>query len=348
MRLVQIDGSMGEGGGQILRTAVALSSITGRPIRIRNIRAKRENPGLRPQHLTAVKAVATIAGGRLVGATIGSTTLEFYPGRITGGSYSFDVGTAGSVSLVLQSLLPLMAFAESPIEVKISGGTDVPMAPTIDYMSQVLLRLLVNLGYRFELKLERRGHYPRGGGLVIARSISAAPRCMDLGERGRLLAIGLRSHASGLPRHVAERQAAAAASLVKRELGVEARVEIEVREGEDVGSGIAIWAEFDKSFMGADALGAPGKRAEIVGEEAARGLIDDIKTGAPLDRHASDMIPIYLSLTKCEALIRGAELTSHASTVLELLKILIEGFDYEVRSKGSRPFEVIIRSPGIS
>lgn len=348
MRLVEIDGSMGEGGGQILRTAVALSAIAGRPIRIYNIRAKRENPGLRPQHLTAVKAVAAMSSGRLVGATIGSTELEFYPGRIAGGSYAFDVGTAGSVSLVLQSLMPLMAMAESPIEVKISGGTDVPMAPTIDYISEVLLRLLIALGYHFEIRVERRGHYPRGGGLIIARSRPASPRCMDIAERGSLLRVALRSHASGLPSHVAERQADAAASLIKRELGVEPLVEKEVRGDGDVGSGIAVWAVFERSVMGGDALGAKGKRAEIVGEEAAKSLIEDIKTGAPLDRHASDMIPLYLSLARCQAVMRGAELTSHAATVLELLKLLVDGFEYELRGAvGSRPFEVTIRSPGI-
>jgi len=164
--LVEIDGSMGEGGGQILRTALALSAITGKPMRVYNIRARRDNPGLRPQHLTAVKAIAQICNARVKGAEVGSMTLEFYPSAIKGGSYTFDVGTAGSVPLVLQALLPVLAFADKPVTVKIRGGTDVPMAPTIDYVREVLARLTETLGYSFTIKVERRGHYPKGGGMV--------------------------------------------------------------------------------------------------------------------------------------------------------------------------------------
>ncbi|MCX8196308.1 MAG: RNA 3'-terminal phosphate cyclase [Acidilobaceae archaeon] len=348
--MIEVDGSMGEGGGQVLRTTIAVSAITGKPVRVKNIRAKRDNPGLRPQHLIAVKAIAALSGGKLVGAEIGSTTLEFYPGRIKGGSYFFDVGTAGSVSLVLQALLPVMAFAESPVEVKIVGGTDVPKAPTVDYMREVLSRLTSSMGFSFQIFLERRGHYPRGGGAVRVR-VDSPPRAFkarDFVERGNLLRVAVRSHAVRLPRHVAERQAQTAKDLLRRELGAEPEVQLE--HSEDAlgpGSGVLAWAVFESTTIGADSLGAPGKRAERVGEEAARVLLEDLSTGACLDRHASDMVPLYAALSRGTSVITGAALTSHAETTLELLNLLLEGYSYELEGSSGRPFRAIIKGAGV-
>ena len=351
LRVVEIDGSMGEGGGQILRTAIALSAITGKPIRIYNIRAKRDNPGLRPQHLTAVKAIAQLCSARVKGADVGSMTLEFYPSKIKGGSYIFDVGTAGSVPLVLQALLPVLAFSDTPVTVKIRGGTDVPMAPTIDYIREVLARLTETLGYKFTIKVERRGHYPKGGGLVVV-NVEEPPQGFkqrDFIERGELRNIMLRSHAVRLPKHVAERQANSASKIIREKLGVEPKVELEYyEEGKDPhlgpGSGVTIWALFNKSVMGSDSLGAPGKRAEIVGEEAALKLVEDITTNTALDRHASDMIPLYLALAKGTSTITGAKLTLHALTVLELLKLVLEDFEYKIEGSEGKPFKAVISS----
>lgn len=349
--VVEIDGSMGEGGGQILRTAVALSAITGKPIRIYNIRAKRDNPGLRPQHLTAVRAIAQLCNARVVGADVGSMTLEFYPSRIRGGSYVFDVGTAGSVPLVLQALLPVLAFSDRPVTLRIRGGTDVPMAPTIDYVREVLARLTQSLGYRFEVKVERRGHYPKGGGIVTV-TVEEPPggfKARDFVERGLLRSVHLRSHAVRLPKHVAERQASSAARVIREKLGVDVRRELEYyEEGRDPhlgpGSGVTVWAIFDNTVMGSDSLGAPGKRAEIVGEEAASKLVEDVATGAALDRHASDMIPLYLALSGGTATIYGAKLTLHAITVLELLKLLLDGYEYRIlEGREGEPFKVWIK-----
>ncbi len=351
MRLVEIDGSMGEGGGQILRTAIALSAITGKPVRIYNIRAKRDNPGLRPQHLTAVKAIAQLCNARVKGADVGSMVLEFYPSTVKGGDYVFDIGTAGSISLVLQALLPVLAYADRPVRVKIRGGTDVPMAPTIDYVREVLARLTEALGYRFDVRVERRGHYPKGGGMVVV-AVEEPPggfKARDFVERGQLREVALRSHAVRLPKHVSERQAKSAVAVLREALKVEPRVELEYyEEGRDPhlgpGSGVTIWALFDKSTMGSDSLGAPGKRAEVVGEEAARKLLEDIATGAALDRHASDMIPVYLALAGGVSTISGAKLTLHAMTVLELLKIVLDDFDYTLEGSEGQPFKATLRS----
>jgi len=352
--IVTIDGSMGEGGGQILRTAVALSAIIGTPIRIYNIRAKRKNPGLRPQHLTAVKAIAALSNARVLGATVGSMELYFEPRTLRGGRYEFNVGTAGSISLVLQALLPVLAFVDKPSEVVIRGGTDVPMAPTIDYVKHVLLWHLRQLGYEVELSVLRRGHYPRGGGIVEVK-VPDPPRIFkarNYVERGELEGVLVKSHAVRLPRHVAERQASAAVSLIKKHdilKHIEPEIHIESYDkGRDPhlgpGSGVLVAAFYSKTVMGADALGARGKRAELVGQEAARKLIEDLSTGAPLDRHMSDMILVYLALADRESVIWGAKLTLHALTVLDLLRIMHSSFEYEILEGGrDKPFKARIK-----
>ena len=353
-RLVEIDGSMGEGGGQILRTAVALSAVLGVPIKVYNIRAKRKNPGLRPQHLTAVKAVAELSGARVEGARVGSRELVFIPGTVRGGRFRFDVGTAGSVPLVLQALLPVMAYAPEPIEVTVTGGTDVPMAPTIDYIRYVLAWFLERIGYRVRIEVVRRGHYPRGGGLVRVR-VDEPPGGFKppvFVDRGRLLAVRGRSHAVRLPRHVAERQASSAARIIREKLGVDPEIEVEWYEpGRDPhlgpGSGILVYAEYEGSRMGADALGARGKRAEVVGAEAAEKLVEDAATGAALDRHMSDMIMVYAALARGTSRLWGSRLTMHAWTVLKLLEIMVDGFRYEVDGDIDRPFKAIVWGVGV-
>ncbi len=347
---VVVDGSMGEGGGQILRTAIAISAIAGRKLKIINIRAKRDPPGLRPQHLTAVRAIARISGGKLRGDSVGSTELEFTPGNIRGGSYVFDVGTAGSISLVLQALLPVMAFADSSVKVVIRGGTDVLRAPTIDYVREVLVRLLDFLGFKVKVSVKRRGHYPKGGGIVEA-VVEEPPlgfKGFDFIERGSLLKARIRSHAVRLPAHVAVRQAKSASMYVLRAIGVEPEVEIETyKQGLDPhigpGSGILAWLEFERTVMGGDSVGAKGKPAEIVGKEAARSLVEDYMTGAALDRYASDMIPLYLALSKGVHTMTGARLTSHAETLIRLLDLILEGFRYEIlEGKPNEPFKIRI------
>jgi RNA 3'-terminal phosphate cyclase (ATP) len=347
-----IDGSMGEGGGQILRSALALSAILQQPVKIVNIRAKRRNPGLRPQHLTAVKALAALSHARVEGAYVGSTSLYFEPRHIRGGRYEFNVGTAGSVSLVLQALLPVAAFATAPVYVRVTGGTDVPMAPTIDYMRFVLLNHLSRIGFEASIRLLRRGHYPRGGGIVEVEVLDPPGgfRGVDYINTGLLRGLHIISHAVKLPKHVAVRQARAAEETLRERLGrgVAISVDLEWYEpGRDPhlgpGSGILVYAKYENTVLGADSLGQRGKRAEKVGKEAAEKLIEDMATGAPLDRHMSDMILIYLALADKSSEVRGAKLTSHAQTMFELLKLMVPGFSYEIRegSIGS-PFRATI------
>lgn len=346
-RLVEIDGSYGEGGGQILRTAVGLSAVLGVPVRVYNIRAKRRNPGLRPQHFTAIRVLQAITGAKVKGLAVGSREIVFEPGPIRAGSYSFDIGTAGSISLLLQAVLPVLAYAPGPVKLRVKGGTDVKMAPLIDYVRFVLVPLISKLGYNVKIVLIRRGHYPRGGGIVDVE-VSSPPRRLDpvrFTVRGSLLKVEGLSHCVRLPPHVAERQARAASRIIREELGVDPQIRLEYyRPGEDPhlgpGSGIVLWAVFENSVMGADSLGEKGVRAEIVGERAARRLVEDIATGASLDRHASDMIPVYMALACGVSEYSGSILTGHAKTVFWLLERMVEGV--EITVEGLKPFHAQI------
>lgn len=349
--MIEIDGSFGEGGGQILRYVLAISSITSRGVRIFNIRAKRDNPGLQRQHLTVVNALAEITRGRVVGADVGSTEIIFEPQGIYGGEYFFDIGTAGSVTLVLQSLLPVLAFASSPSRIRIRGGTDVPWSPTYDYFANVFIPMLERLGYSISLTLIRRGHYPRGGGEVIAE-IKNCPRGFEpinLTERGRVVEIRGRSHAVKLPRHIAERQARAAADRL-RSLGIDAPVNIDIESyppDKDPhlgpGSGIAIWAVTEKSILGSDSLGARDKRAEEVGDRAARVLFEDLSTGAALDRYLSDMIIPYLIFSNGLSVVTGALLTLHAYTMIEISRKIVPEAKIEYDGVINKPFKLTVR-----
>jgi len=351
--LLVIDGSMGEGGGQILRTSLALAALLGKPVRIANIRAKRPRPGLQRQHLTSVKAVAKVAGAHVEGLALGSTSITFTPGRLRGGRFSFNIGTAGSVTLVLQALLPVLAYAPEPVTVEIRGGTDVPWSPPIDYVRFVLRRLLERFGFTFEVEVGRRGHYPRGGGHVVVR-VDRPPRMLraaDFSERDGIVRVEGLSHAVRLPRHVAERQARSAYEYLRARLGgVPIHIDLEWYEpGRDPhlgpGSGIVLWAVAERSVLGGDALGAKGKPAEKVGEEAASKLYEDLETEAALDRHASDMLIPFAALACGESVLYGSRLTMHAWTNVMLVKKLVEGVEIEFVEGGEldKPFKLRVK-----
>lgn len=350
MGIVEIDGSFGEGGGQILRTALALSVLSGQPVRIYNIRARRPKPGLQHQHLTSVRAIAEVSSARVEGLKLGSTEIVFYPGRVRKGIFDFDIGTAGSVTLVLQAILPVLAYAPGPVEVNIRGGTDVPWSPPIDYVRHVLRRLLEYTGFSFEVVLRRRGHYPQGGGIVTVR-IDDPPRRMKslyLRDRGAIRVIEGLSHAVKLPRHVSERQAASAYKVLES-LRVPIHIETEWYEPQrdphiGPGSGIVLWAVTEHSILGGDALGAKGKPAEEVGAEAAKNLLEDLATGKALDRHASDMLLTYAAIACGESVLGGARLTSHAMTNLHIIRTMLPGVKAELIEGGEidKPFAIRI------
>lgn len=323
MEVVEIDGSYGEGGGQLLRYGVALAALLGKKVRIYNIRAKRSNPGLRAQHLTAVKVIADLVGAKVSGLFIGSSEILVEPGgRPKSGSYDVDVGTAGSVSLLLQAVLPVLIAARGEVVLKVKGGTNVKWSPPIHYVQHVLFPLLGKFGVKVWLKVHRLGYYPQGGGLVEVRTTYSYPlTSVSLESAGELLAIEGISYSSNLPSHVAERQAKAAVEYLKQEGygGYVRDIAIETdAPAIGVGSGIVLWAKFEHGIVGGDSLGEKNKRAEVVGREAAEKLIAALRSKAPVDSHALDNIVIYMSLAKGRSSVVASGVTSHAETALWL------------------------------
>ncbi|MCX8186868.1 MAG: RNA 3'-terminal phosphate cyclase [Sulfolobales archaeon] len=350
MDYVVIDGSLGEGGGQILRTSVALSSILMKPIKVINIRAKRRNPGLQNQHITAVKAAAEITNAAVEGLHLRSTEITFVPRRLRSGRFTFDIGTAGSATLVLQTVLPILLFIPGETEVEIIGGTDVPWSPPIDYFKNVILHYLRLLGAEVSMKLLRRGHYPVGGGVVITKVLNnpVKLRPIKILERGNVTRIRGVSHCVKLPKHVAERQAKAAEEVLKGSYpGIPVEIGLEYYDPSNdphlgPGSGIVLWAETDNTaVIGADALGAKGKRAEEVGSEAARKLIAELNSKAALDTHMGDNIIPYLSIVDGESEVSGSSLTTHTSTVVEIVKMLT-GAKVEIQGSLNQPFKASV------
>jgi len=302
-----------------------------------NIRKNRPKPGLQHQHLTAVKVVKALTKAVTKGDFLGSEELYFEPkGIVDRLDYRFDVGTAGSVTLILQTVLPLMI--NRNISLTLIGGTDVPKAPTIDYVRLVFLPLLERLGLKAKVELIRRGHYPEGGGEIRISDVRGELSRFELMNRGKVLRIEGISHVSSLPDHIATRQKTSAESLLK-ELGVPINISTDVRSGErSKGSGIALAAVTENSVLGADSLGERGVRAETVGESAARTLLEDLKSGAAVDRHMSDMLMLYAALARGS--FTGAELTSHAKTNAEVIRKFLN-IDYEI--SGSKPFTFKVR-----
>ena len=354
MSMLRIDGSMGEGGGQILRYSLALSAILLKPVEVYNIRAKRDNPGLRPQHLTAVKALAELTKAEVENAFVGSTRLVFKPQERLCGDFEFDIGTAGSTTLVIQAILPVLLFSDCQSRVVIRGGTDVSKSPPVDYMRYVFAYNIKHFGVNIDISLKRRGHYPRGGGLVELRVTPMRDklRPIDIVKRGRPVKLHIISHCVKLPHHVAKRQADAALRILKKYIAVDPVVDIETYPPDKdphlgPGSGIVVYVEVDNATrLGGDALGERGKPAERVGEEAALKLLEDYETGMAFDRHMGDMLIPYMFLASGESRAGVSKITMHLLTAIEVAKLFIPEASVNVQGDLDRPGVVVVR--GIS
>ncbi|RLB07910.1 MAG: RNA 3'-phosphate cyclase [Deltaproteobacteria bacterium] len=315
--MIEIDGSYGEGGGQILRTAVAMAAYLGTPCKIKEIRKGRPKPGLRAQHLAGVQALAEVCHAEVEGLQLGSLEVTFKPGKIRAGQLRIDIGTAGAIGLILQTLMLPTIKSPSPLQLNIVGGTDVPWAPTIGYLIEVTLPLLEKIGYRAEMKIIKRGYFPRGGGEVSAQLKGGTLFPVKLLDRGNVLVIKGRSHASQLlkDRRVAERQREGATNILKRS-PFPYDIEVEYRDTLSPGSGIDLWAQTGQTVLGSNALGARGKRAEEVGAEAASALLRQIDSGAALDEWMGDQILPFLAVSGGEAIITVPRITDHLRTNL--------------------------------
>ncbi len=328
--MIEIDGSYGEGGGQILRTSISLAALTMQSIRVTNIRAGRPKPGLKRQHMAGIELTGQLVDAAIEGLEIGSTEVRFVPRERKSGRFHFDVGTAGSISLILQAVLPAAVKAPKPVEFHLKGGTDVKWSPPIDYLCEVFVNQVNHLGPTITIEQKKRGHYPRGGGEVVCRVTPAQNlKALNMIEFGEVKSISGISHCARLPGHVAERQAQAASEVIQEKLEASSNFEIEhYTKNEDrhlgPGSGIVIWAEGTKgSRLGADSLGDRGVPAEQVGRRAGEQLVKEIRTGMAIDSHLGDMIVPYLAIAAGESSIGISEITSHLVTNLWTTKQIL-------------------------
>ena len=335
-KIIRIDGSIGEGGGQILRTSLALSCLLRVPVELFNIRKARTKPELQPQHLTAVNAAAAVCRAAVEGAHLSSTTVRFSPGPVSGGDYFFDVsekrGSAGSAPLVLQTILPPLCFANAVSTVAVIGGTHVPWSPTAHYLKDVFLPTLARIGAGADVLLETWGWYPAGGGKVTARIMprnEALP--LVLTERGRLLRLSGSSAVSNLARDIAVRQRDRALKLLS-ERGLDADIELVNAPSPGKGTLVFLLAEFENVRAGFSALGAIGKRAEEVAVEACRDLFDYLDAGAALDPHLADQVVHYLALTRGASEFTTSRITRHLLTNIRVVRQFIE-CDIQVTGK---------------
>ncbi|PIN75694.1 RNA 3'-phosphate cyclase [Candidatus Woesearchaeota archaeon CG10_big_fil_rev_8_21_14_0_10_37_12] len=335
--MILIDGNQGEGGGQIIRTALALSCLTGKPFKATNIRGGRENSGLKAQHVAAIKALKKFCNAKTDGDEIGSKKLLFIPGKITAKNIVVDVGTAGSMPILLQAIILPCIFANKTHTITFIGGTDVSNSASIDYFHYVILPYFKQLA-NIELKILKRGYYPKGQGkieLTIKPKIKLSQYnnfedfltelqqyAFQAIQQGKLIQIKGISHASiNLETaQVAERQATAAEQLLKN-LGVPINIRVEYAQTESKGSGITLWAvcttqknDLAKSHIfGADALGEQGKPAELVGSEAAQQLLETLNSKTPIDAHLADnLMPLIALCRPSEIVVQ--QITPHTKT----------------------------------
>ncbi|TAL23878.1 MAG: RNA 3'-phosphate cyclase [Nitrospirae bacterium] len=331
--MIEIDGSLGEGGGQILRTALSLSGLFMKPFRIFNIRKGRKKSGLMPQHLTCVRAMQLISDAEVTGGKIGSPELVFEPRGVKAGEFLFDIGTAGSTSLVLQTIIPSLIFSKEKTSIILKGGTHVPFSPSYDYIAGVFAPVLAQIGISIELKIESYGFYPKGGGRIKVDIFPAGDiQPLRVAERGAIPRIKGYSGAGNLSSSIAERQKSAAIKKIQsgiKDLGQLIDIEILNVSSPGQGTFIFLHSEAENAVAGFTSLGERGKKAEVVGGEAADEFMEYYFTNAALDKHLPDQIVLYLSMTKEESLFTTSSITQHLMTNLSVIGLFNE-FHYSV------------------
>ena len=310
--MILIDGSYGEGGGQIIRTAISLSALTGKSVKITNIRANRTPPGLKAQHLTGVKAVAEICNAKISGAEVGSTEITFEPGKIKGGTYDWNIGTAGSVTLVLQALMPAILFSKKEFSISVTGGTNVTTSPPVEYFQHIFCDYMLKIGAKIKFDIANYGFYPKGSGRIKLRIEPSAIHPVEILERGKFLKTDIWSIATKdlQKAAVADRQIKG----FKKEFGESKYGKLTALYVDSLSTGSCIHAHnhYENCKIGAEALGERGKKSEIVGEECAQKLKKEIQFDSTLDEHMLDQIIPYLAMLGGK--FKFGKLTSHAET----------------------------------
>ena len=313
-KAVTIDGRYGEGGGQILRTALTLSALFAVPLHIHHIRGNRKKPGLRPQHLTAAQALAKITGARVEGVTVGSCELVFEPGTITGGNYYFQIGTAGSTGLALQAIIPVLLFGKTPSQIKVTGGTHVPWSPSFHYLEAIFAPTLKKMGGAVSFEIEQWGWYPKGGGSVISKiDNTQGLTAIHLSDRGKLFDFHILSAVSNLPLSIAERQRDHTLGRIDH-LGLSPCIRIEDAPSRGQGTVLFLAAQFEGSTGGFTSLGRKGKRAEAVADDACNEFLSFLDSKGVIDVHLADQLVLYMALARGRSTLVTETITDHLLT----------------------------------
>lgn len=321
--MIEIDGSMGEGGGQVLRSALSLALMTGQPFHLRHIRANRAKPGLGFQHRTAVQAAVRVGRAEVEGDRVGSQSLMFVPAALAPGEYHMDIGTAGATSLVLQTVLLPLALARGPSRLTVTGGTHVPWSPCFHYLDWHWRVLLGRLGLHFKLEMALAGFYPQGGGRVRAELRGGAQVTgLTLDARGALQRVRGLSAVSNLPEDIAVRQRSRASRRL-RGLGCDADIALESLPARSRGTVLVLLAEFEHGQACFCALGARGKRAEQVADEAADELLRFLGTDGAVDHRLADQLLLPLACAGQPSVLRTSEVTRHLLTNAEVIRAFL-------------------------
>jgi len=348
--MIYIDGSAKSGSGTIVRYAIAFSSLLGEELHITNIRAKRDKPGLRPQHLASVKACARMCGAQVEGAVVNSKEIVYKPGRrIKGGHYQWEIGTAGSTTLLVMTLLPLALFADEETVLRISGGLFQDFALSAHHMQHVLFPTLAKMGVKVELEVIRPGYVPKGGGIIQVKikPVGGSIKPLKLLKQGEVKEISGLALSSHLREQKVSQRMAEECQKVLAEKGYRVRIETLWDETSlQAGASLALWAETDSGcLLGSDQAGKRGRSSESIGRYVARNLLEDLKAGATVDRYLADQLIIYAALAKGVTEYVIPRLTEHVDTNLWLIEKLgattlvernilrMEGLGYTGQSK---------------
>jgi RNA 3'-terminal phosphate cyclase (ATP) len=316
--LIEIDGSYGEGGGQILRTALALSAILRKPFALFNIRSERKNPGLQAQHLAAVETLAQITKAQTEGVKFGSQRIIFNPKKPHSGIYQFEIKTAGAVTLLLQAIFLPLCLSEGISRVTLIGGTHVQWSPSFHYFSEILLPTLERIGVSAQAAIAKWGFYPNGGGRIqLTISPLQELRPISLLDRGALKNIRGISAISNLPRHVADRQKEQALRRIQSELQIEAEITVlDNVPSNGTGSFLFLLAECENGLAGFSSLGARGRPAEKVADEAVDSLKDYLLSDGCIDPYLADQLVPFMVLARGNSSFTTTRITEHLLTNL--------------------------------
>ena len=328
LELLKIDGGQKSGSGTILRVSIALAGVLNEPLHIYNIRQRRGQPGLRPQHLESVLAAAKLCNAEIEGAKLGSRELRFKPSGTISGRIRAEIGTAGSIPMLLLTILPLCAYAKEPVSVEVGkGGTDVRHSPTINYLKHTLLPMLGRIGLKASLTIRKYGYYPKGMGealLNVKPSLKLTPiRLEEFGTIEEACGVSVCTFLD--ERNVAARQSEAARKYL-RQHGLEAEIRVVNDRSNPLqsGSSLALWAETTTgALLGGDAIGELGKPSEVVGREAAENLLREVKVGATVDIHLADMLVPYTALAEGNSVYLTRNVTNHLDTNMWLTQKIL-------------------------